>query len=93
MSSAKYVKAEVNNVEETLAKYENRFTGLCVAPLRSEYLPETNDSDELKVDGLQCYQELIGVLRWIVKLGSVDMLLETSLMSAPLALPLIGHLE
>ena len=33
MSSAKYVKSAVQNVEETLAKSEKRLTGRCVAPL------------------------------------------------------------
>ena len=93
MSSTKYVKAEVKNVEETLEKSEKRLTGLYVAPLRSGYRPETDDSAELKVDGLQYYQELMGVLRWIVKLGRVDKLLEMLLMSAHLALSRIGHLE
>ena len=37
MSSAKYVKAAVQNVEETLAKSEKRLTGRCVVPLQSEY--------------------------------------------------------
>ena len=52
-----------------------------------------DDSCELKADGLQYYQELVGVLRWMVELGRVDILLETSLMSAHLALPRLGHLE
>ena len=93
MSSAKYVKAAVKNVEETLSKSEKRLTGCCVAPLLSVYRPETDDSSELRVDGLQYYQELIGVLRWIVGLGRVDILLEILLMSAQIALPRIGHLE
>ena len=63
MSSAKYIKAAVKNVEETLAKYEKRLTGRCVAPLSSGYRPKNDDSAELKADGLQYYQELIGVLR------------------------------
>ena len=61
VSSAKYVKAAVNNVGETLAKIEKRLTGRCVAPLQSGYQPETDDSAELKADGLQYYQDLIGV--------------------------------
>ena len=89
MSSAKYIKAEVKNVEETIAKSEKRLTGRCVAPLLSGYRPETDDSAELKVYGLHYYQELIGVLRWIVELGRVNILLETSLMSAHLTLPRI----
>ena len=56
MSSAKYVKAEVENVEETLEKSEKRLTGCCVAQLRSGYRPKTDDSAELKVDVLQYYQ-------------------------------------
>ena len=46
-----------------------------------------DDSCELKADGLQYYQKLVGVLRWMVELGRVDILLESSLMSAHLALP------
>ena len=50
-------------------------------------------SPELKQDGLQRYQELIGMLHWAVELGRVDVLLETALMSTHLALPRQGHLE
>jgi hypothetical protein len=52
-----------------------------------------DDMPELKADGVQYYQELIGVLQWAVERGRVDILLETSLMSVHLALPRIGHLE
>ena len=65
----------------------------CGAPLTSGYKPELDTSAELKVDGLQTYQKLIGVLRWAVEIGRIDVFLETSLMSAHLALPRIGHLE
>ena len=33
MSSAKYVRAAVQNIKETPQKYEKRLTGRCVAPL------------------------------------------------------------
>ena len=49
--------------------------------------------EELKADGLQTYQELIGVLQWAVEIGWIDILLETSLMSAHLDLPRIRQLE
>lgn len=52
-----------------------------------------DDSCELKANGLQYYQEIIGVLRWIVELGRVKILLETSLMSSHLALPWLGHFK
>ena len=39
------------------------------------------------------FQNLIGVLQWIVELGRIDVHLETSLLSQYLAQPRIGHLE
>ena len=33
------------------------------------------------------YQSLIGILRWIIKMGQADICLETSVMSSCLALP------
>jgi hypothetical protein len=39
------------------------------------------------------YQSLIGILRWIVGLGRVDICLEISIMSCHLVLPRDGHLE
>jgi hypothetical protein len=39
------------------------------------------------------YQELIGILRWAVELGRVDILLATSLMSTYMAMPREGHLQ
>ena len=48
---------------------------------------------ELKADGLQWYQELIGSLSSAVELGRVDILLKTSILYKHLALPRGGHLE
>ena len=50
-------------------------------------------TSELKDDGIQYFQELIGVLGWACKIGRVDILLETFLLSTHLASPRIGHLE
>ena len=52
-----------------------------------------DSTSELKSDGLKWYQELIGILRWAVELGRVDILLETSMMSSHLELSREGHLE
>ena len=49
--------------------------------------------DELNVEGVQFYQEMIGILRLAVEIGIVDILLEVSLLSSYLALPSIGHLQ
>ena len=50
-------------------------------------------SRELDETDATYYQSLIGILRWIVELGQVDVCLEVSMMSSHLALPREGHLE
>ena len=59
----------------------------------SGYWPETDTLTEIKVEGVTQYQEMVGLLRWAVDLGRVDILLETALMYTYLALPHRGHLE
>ena len=93
MSSEKYCEAAVQNVDLSLSKNGLTLPSKCLTPLTSGYQPEMDTTAELKADGLQRYQELIGVLRWAVEIGRVDILLEVSLMSSHLALPREGHLD
>ena len=92
MSSVKYLKAAIDNVEEKLAKDGIKLpTGN--TPMTSGYHPAEDVSAELNSDELQYYQELIGVLRWAIEIGRVDILLEVALLSSHLALPREGHLQ
>jgi hypothetical protein len=93
MSSEKYVKAAITNVEEKLAKSDLRLPSKCITPMSNGYHPSEDTTRELDADGLQYYQELIGVLRWAVEIARLDILLEVSLLSSHLALPRVGHLE
>ena len=61
--------------------------------MRSAYRPELDVSEELSPSDASYYQSLIGILRWIVELGHVDVCLEVSMMSSHLALPRKGHME
>ena len=61
--------------------------------MRSTYCPELDVSEELSSSDALYYQSLIGILRWIVELGHVDIYLEVSMMSSHLALPRKGHME
>jgi hypothetical protein len=94
-SSDKYVQAAVANVEEKLrtSKRELKKAKHSSAPFPADYKPEMDCSAELALEGHRYYQELIGVLRWAVEIGRLDILLETSLLSAYLASPREGHLE
>ena len=48
---------------------------------------------ELSPNDASHFQSLIGVLRWIVELGRVDIAVEVSMLSSCLALPRRGHLQ
>ena len=93
MSSEKYVKSAIENIEQMLAESNQHLPTKCPTPLSSGYRPELDTSPELTAEGLQRYQELIGILHWAVELGRVDIFLETALMSTHLALQRRGHLE
>ena len=62
-------------------------------PLAYDYRPEIDKSDELTPEEASYYQSLIGILRWMVELGRVDICCEVSMMSTQLAMPREGHME
>ena len=93
MSAEKYVITAVDNVEQTLAKSNQRLPTCCKTPIMPGYCTETDTSTNIKAEGVKQYQDMVRVLRWSVELGQVDILLETALMSMYLALPRSGHIE
>ena len=93
MSSVKYLKAAIENVEKALEKQGKKLPSKCSTPMTCSYHPSEDTSAELEPEGIQVYQELIGVLRWAVEIGRIDILLEVSLLSSHLALPREGHLN
>jgi hypothetical protein len=93
MTSEQYIKAAIANVEAKLDKTGQRLPTRCTTPLQSGYRPELDVSAELKIDGIRYYQELIGVLRWSIELGRIDIATEVSMLSTHLAMPREGHLQ
>ena len=61
--------------------------------MSTSYHPSEDVTKELNVEVVQFYQELIGILRWAVEIGRVDILLEVSILSSHLTFPRIGHLQ
>ena len=86
--SCQYVQYAVRNVEEAGEKLPYNPT-----PLSSGYCPEIDVSPELGETDASHFHSLVGVLRWIVELGRVDIDVEVSMMSSHLALPRVGHLK
>ena len=88
-----YVQSAVKNVEEHLAKVGEKLPYKAPTPLSSGYCPEIDVSPEFGEADASYFHSLIGVLRWIVELGRVDLDVEVSMMSSHLALPREGHLK
>ena len=93
ISAESCVRATVDNVENNIAKSNQRLHIHCKTLIMYGYWPETSTSLEIKYEGVTQYQERVGLLRWSVELGQVCILLETELMSIYLSLPCRGYLE
>jgi hypothetical protein len=91
--SCQYVQSAVKNVEEHLAKTGEKLPYKAPTPLSGNYRPEIDVSPELEEIKASHFHSSIGVLRWIVELGRIDLDVEVSMMSSHLALPREGHLK
>ena len=92
MSSENYVKSAIDNPESKLGQSNMHLTK-CRIPMSTSYHPIEDVTKELNFEGVQFYQELIGVLRWAVEIGRVGILLEVSLLSLSLDFPRIRHIQ
>jgi hypothetical protein len=95
MSPSKYVQEAVTNCEDYLEReYDGRkLERKASTPFKSLYRPELDTSPELGPEQATYFQSVIGVLRWAVEIGRVDILTEVSMLSSHLAMPREGHLE
>lgn len=94
MSSKDYVKASVANLEERLGKLGMKpLPTKANLPMTSNYVPELDGTPELDEKGVTMFQELIGILRWAIEIGRVDIMTEVSMLSSYQASPREGHLE
>eukprot|EP00957_Ditylum_brightwellii_P084990 6462864-Ditylum_brightwellii.AAC.1 len=98
MVSKQYVKAAVETVTNLLLEDGRELKPPSAkkahkGPLPTTYKPELDTTRELNPDNVQRYQQIIGILRWAIELGRVDILHEVSIMSQYQANPREGHLE
>jgi hypothetical protein len=96
LSPSKYVVHAVKNCQLHLTeKLAGRYSILAWAdnPFPVDYDPSTDLTDILDPDCSSFYQHLIGVMRWMVELGCIDIATEVAMLSSYLACPRKGHLE
>jgi hypothetical protein len=62
-------------------------------PFPANYKPELDVTDELGPELTSRYLQLIGICRWAIELGRLDIFHETAVLSQYQANPRVGHLE
>ena len=92
-SSSQYVQNVVSNVENYLKSIGKSLPKKASSPFVTNYRPEIDVTSELDPRLSSYYQSLIGILRWMVELGRVDITAEVSMMASCMAMPRQGHLE
>ena len=93
-----YVKDACNLAESQMKKHGITYPSTrrhgSSSPFSSQmYRPELDSTEFCNENLTTMYQNLVGVLRWIIELGRIDIHLETSLLSQYLAQPRLGHLK
>ena len=82
MSADCYLSNVTKNLEAQLSENGMKFKGTVksiTTPLTIGYRPELDTSQECTEEEVTMFQNLIGILRWAVELGRIDIHLEVSL--------------
>jgi hypothetical protein len=93
MSARTYITRAVTEVKRTLNEVGQRLKTKVATPMSDSYRAEIDTSDELDAQRITYFQGLIGVLRWIVELGRIDIMVAVTMLSSHLMAPRQGHLE
>lgn len=89
MSADQYIKNALIAIKEKYILDSKRVT----TPMSSGYRPEVDTSELLNDDDANYYQSLIGILRWAVELGHIDIAIEVGMLSTFMCSPREGHLQ
>jgi len=92
-SAEEYIKQAIANVEIELQREGKGLQGRYSTPMSPNYRPELDYSLFLGDDAAVYYMELIGILRWAVELGRIDIMVNVSMLSSYTMQPRQGHLD
>jgi Reverse transcriptase (RNA-dependent DNA polymerase) len=93
MGSEQYVTEAICNVTSWLEQRGLMLKTKVSAVLPSNYLPELDTTPLCNDEDHNYFQQQIGVLRWAVELGRIDICTEVSMLAAYCAAPREGHLS
>ena len=83
MSPAKYVNKAVRNC---IVHLTSNYGCKSENPFKIGYDTELDTSPELDPDAASYYPTIIGILRWMIELGRIDIIMEVSLLLSHVAL-------
>ena len=92
MGSDQYVAEAIRNVSSWLEGRGQALKSKVAAVLPSNYRPELDVSPLCNAEDHSTYMQHIGILRWAVELGRIDIATEVSMMAAYAAAPRQYHL-
>ena len=100
MGAETYTTQAIKNLKKRMSKegyeYNRKLSDVNYSPQQPfstlKYCPEMDVSDECSSSQTQFFQNLIGILRWTVELGCIDIAYEVSILSRYLSQPRTGHL-
>ena len=94
MTCVDYLKGAIANVDKMLNESNAALKNFGVGhrPYPSSYRPELDVTNELNEEQLNRFQQLIGILRWAIELGRIDIYTEVSCLSQQLCNAREGHL-
>ncbi|MFN9957522.1 MAG: hypothetical protein ACK55I_30820, partial [bacterium] len=78
MSSSNYIKEAIRVLELELSKAGKTLRGKPSTPMQANYRPELDVSPILGPDQASYYMSLIGILRWAVELGRIDIYIDVA---------------
>ena len=96
LSPSKYIQESVRNCENHLKdNFDGKYslTKNAPNPFAMGYDPDIDITPECEPEEASYYNSLIGMMRWMVELGRIDINTEVSQLSSYLAMPRMGHLE
>ena len=82
MSSTEYVKAAIDILTKQMEKIGIKFPSRVSTPFVTGHVPELDSTPELNSEDTTHSQELMGIFRWSVEIGRVEILTELSMLSA-----------
>jgi hypothetical protein len=91
-SSSHYVRNSMKNLEEWIVKEGTKLPKKAPTLMSRTYNLEVNVSPELSPEMADFSQSQVGVLRWIIEMGRLDITTEVSMLAAQMAAPREGHL-